>query len=141
VVPESGAGVLVGETRIFSVRAHVWVHAWRLAAQLGAVCNVRFARGGERQGRLEGQMIGLTFMNDSCSRVSSLAVCLLIQAFLPAVLASAEKQLTQKQAEELLLNIPDAIAAKSKRGCPSVYLLWPNEKEATLVFSMHNPCD
>jgi len=66
---------------------------------------------------------------------------LLIQVFPSVTISYSEKQLTQKQAEELLLNVPDAVAVKAKRGYPSVYLLWPNERQANFVFSMHNHCD
>ena len=55
--------------------------------------------------------------------MSRVLVYLLVQVLLPTVLAYAEKQLTQKQAEELLLNIPDAIAAKAKREFAT--LNWP----------------
>ena len=46
---------------------------------------------------------------------------LLLQVFPSVTISYSEKQLTQKQAEELLLNVPDAVAVKAKRGCPSVY--------------------
>src|SRR5438132_12088595 len=75
------------------------------------------------------------------TRATFLLLLLLARLFVMVVSAAAEKQLTQKQAEELLLNIPDAVAVKVKRGCPSLYLLWPNERRASLVFSMHNQCD
>jgi hypothetical protein len=65
---------------------------------------------------------------------------LLIQAFLPFCFAYAQRQLTPAQAEELLLNMPAAIEAKEKRGCPSAQLLWRYERQGSLVFSMHDPC-
>src|SRR5262249_16762195 len=65
---------------------------------------------------------------------------LLLQVLLVAP-AQAQKHLTQKQAEQLVLNIPDAIAARSRGGCPKAFVLWTDGKNATIFFSLHNPCD
>jgi hypothetical protein len=74
------------------------------------------------------------------SRASKVAACLLIQAFVPIGLVYAGKQLTQMQAEELLLNTPTAITAKENHGCPRAQLLWQYERQSSLVFSMRDPC-
>src|SRR5436309_1907544 len=81
-----------------------------------------------------------TTMRNNRSRASKVAVCLLIQVFLPFVFVYAAKQLTQAQAEELLLNMPTAIGAKEKGGCPSAKFHWQYERQGTFVFSMHDPC-
>jgi hypothetical protein len=74
------------------------------------------------------------------SRASKVAACLLIQVLLPFGFVYAAKQLTQAQAEELLLNMPNVIAAKEQRGCPQAHLLWQYERKASLVFAMRDSC-
>src|SRR5947207_7925362 len=66
--------------------------------------------------------------------------------FIPGLLltfpsAVAPKQLTRKQAEELVLNVPDAAASKARGGCPKASLLWIDDEQATIFFAIHNPCD
>jgi hypothetical protein len=79
-------------------------------------------------------------MKNKRLKATRLGAWLLIQLLLPVGLAHAGKQLTQEQAEQLLLNIPSAIAAKEKHGCPSAEIVWRYERKANLVFSMHDHC-
>src|SRR5262245_48453956 len=51
------------------------------------------------------------------------------------------RDLTQKQAEELVLNIPRVVSSKTRGGCPKVSVNWVNEKQSTIFFSVHDPCD
>jgi hypothetical protein len=75
------------------------------------------------------------------SRALKVAACLLIQVSLPfGFVYAAGKQLTQAQAEELLLNMPNVIAAKEKQGCPKAHLLWQYERKASLVFELRDSC-
>jgi hypothetical protein len=72
-----------------------------------------------------------------------LVLSLLIQAVQPSPASSfaAETQLTVKQAEELVLNVPDVVKTKDKGGCPKSFVLWVNDKASTVFFAVHNPCD
>ncbi len=71
--------------------------------------------------------------------IAGLAFFLTLRGTFPVV--SASDQLTRKQAEELLLNIPDAARSKASGGCPKAYLLWANDKNATIFFAIHDPCN
>jgi hypothetical protein len=66
----------------------------------------------------------------------------LLVPFLSLAVVAAAPELTSKQAEELVLNIPDAIEVKSlRRGCPTAHLLWVNDRRHNVVFQLHDTCD
>lgn len=67
--------------------------------------------------------------------------CIILLLVLGAVSSGADKELTPKQAEELVLNIPDSVASRTKGGCPKAVVNWTNDKQSTIFFSVHNPCD
>jgi hypothetical protein len=54
---------------------------------------------------------------------------------------SAATTLTQKQAEELVLNTPDAVASRARGGCPKASVNWVSDKQSTIFFSVHDPCN
>src|SRR5213593_4836047 len=75
------------------------------------------------------------------SRLPTLRLVFIFGLLSTSVSAAAPKELTQKQAEELVLNIPAAVASKAHGGCPKASLLWVNDKQATIFFAVHDPCD
>jgi hypothetical protein len=58
-----------------------------------------------------------------------------------ALSSAAVTKLNQKQAEELVLNIPDAVANRSRGGCPKASMALMNDKQSTIFFSVFDPCD
>src|SRR5689334_5437645 len=69
------------------------------------------------------------------------ASILLTIALTPLFVRGQQKQLTQKQAEELVLNVPAALASKRIGGCPKAFVGWVNEKQGTIYFGINDPCD
>jgi hypothetical protein len=66
---------------------------------------------------------------------------IIVLAVFPTFGLAAAMELTRKQAEELVLNIPDAVVSKACGGCPKASLLWVNDKQSTIFFAIHNLCD
>ena len=71
----------------------------------------------------------------------ALPLRLTLVVFLPMfLLAGGRKQLTHKQAEELVLNIPEALASKGLGGCPKADLGAANKNQTTVFVQVRNMC-
>jgi hypothetical protein len=67
-----------------------------------------------------------------------------LMALLPLLASigvAQEKRLSLAQAEELILNIPEAISIKARSGCPKSERLWVNDQQANVFFQLRDPCD